>query len=97
MKGGFMSTWLGQRIAAINICMGAGFADAALALLYSAVDTLAFLSAPAKVKKAERRYFIDWCNAYMVPFSALGGYRNRSLWRSLRCTSHIQRGVGTGK
>jgi hypothetical protein len=68
MKRGFMSAWLDQRIAAIHICMGAGFADAVLALLYSAIDTLAFLSAPAKAKKAERRYFINWCNRYMVPF-----------------------------
>jgi len=55
--------------------MGAGFADAALTLLYSAIDTLAFLSAPANTKKAGRRYFIDWCKRYIVlsPHSAVTG------------------------
>jgi hypothetical protein len=62
-----MTGWLDQRIEAINMCIGAGFAEAALALLYSAIDTLAFLSAPANAKKAERRHFINWCNLYIVP------------------------------
>src|ERR1019366_9257359 len=65
---GCMATWLEKRIEAINICMGAGYSEAALALLYSGIDTLAFLSAPAAAKVVTWRDFSKWCDRYMVPF-----------------------------
>jgi len=63
----FGSRWLDQRIEAINICMGAGFAEAALTLLYSGIDTLAFLGAPAGAKDVKQDDFVKWCDRYIVP------------------------------
>jgi hypothetical protein len=40
-------SWLSKRLRAINICLRSGFAEEALTLLYSAIDTLGFLAAPA--------------------------------------------------
>ena len=41
-----MAAWLDQRFEAIRICLDADFAEAALALLHSGIDTLSFLGAP---------------------------------------------------
>jgi hypothetical protein len=63
-----MAAWLNQRVDAIRSCLDAGFAEAALALLYSGIDTLAFLRAPVGAKDVKPNDFIEWCNRYMVPF-----------------------------
>lgn len=63
-----MAAWLDQRVKAIRICLDAGSAEAVLALLYSGIDTLAFLRAPVGAKEVKRDDFIEWCDRYMVPF-----------------------------
>src|SRR5215472_16476028 len=62
-----MTEWLEQRLEAIELCMNASFAEEALVLLYSAIDTLAFLDAPAEYKQSDRGLFIAWCDKYIVP------------------------------
>jgi len=62
-----MEPWISERIGAIQICMDAEFVEAALALLYSAIDTLAFLAAPSGTEDVARGNFIEWCDRYMSP------------------------------
>ena len=47
-----MPAWLDQRIKAIRSCLDAGFAEAALVLLYSGIDTLAFLRAAPEPRRS---------------------------------------------
>jgi len=63
-----MTAWLDRRVKAIRSCLDASFAEAALALLYSGIDTLAFLRAPAGAKEVKGHDFTEWCDRYMVPF-----------------------------
>jgi hypothetical protein len=62
-----IAAWLDQRAKAIRSCLDASFTEAALALLYSGIDTLAFLRAPVDAKDVKPHDFIEWCNRYMVP------------------------------
>jgi hypothetical protein len=62
----YMDEWLDLRVKAIRICLEAGFAEAAVALLYSGIDTLAFLSAPADSNDVKRDDFIEWCDQHIV-------------------------------
>jgi hypothetical protein len=65
---GDVAAWLIQRFQAIGVCLDSGFPEAALALMYSAIDTLAFLGAPTDIKDSRREDFIQWCDQYIVPF-----------------------------
>ncbi len=58
---------LDQRLKGIKMCLDSGFAEAALALLYSAIDTLGFLNAAPGATDVERSHFITWCDQYIVP------------------------------
>jgi hypothetical protein len=80
-----MAPWLNQRLAAIRVCLDSSFADAALALLYSAIDTLAFLGAPASTQCSTKPDFIAWCDRYIVPsLGATGGTTGIDLYGA-RC------------
>jgi len=63
-----LAAWLDQRVRAVCSCLDASFPEAALALSYSGIDTLAFLRAPVGAKDVNRDDFIEWCDRYMVPF-----------------------------
>ncbi len=62
-----MAPWLNQRLKAIKVCLDSSYAEAALAPLYSAIDTLAFLGAPASTQFSTKQDFIAWCDRYIVP------------------------------
>lgn len=59
--------WLEQRSTALRACLGSCFAEEALVLVYSAIDTLAFLGSPTGTEFSEKRRFIEWCEKYIVP------------------------------
>jgi hypothetical protein len=61
------ASWLSQRLRAINICLNSAFVEEALTLLYSAIDTLSFLAAPADVQYGRGEDFIVWSDKYVVP------------------------------
>jgi hypothetical protein len=61
------SAWLTQRLVAIRECMDDGLPEAALTLLYSAIDALGVLNAVAGTTDASRSTFLDWCAQYIVP------------------------------
>jgi len=64
---GPLSAWLERRFAAVRACLDSSFAEEALVLVFSAVDTLAFLGSPAGTEYSDRGPFIEWCEKYMVP------------------------------
>ncbi len=73
-SGDAISAWLEQRAAAVRACLDLNFAEAALALVYSAIDTLAFLGSPPATKYSVKWPFIEWCEKYIVPcFGSRGG------------------------
>src|SRR5260370_32851024 len=59
-------TWLEQRLNAMKACLDLGFVDSALALLYSAIDTLGFLGAPGNQAFSSGDDFIGWCGQYLI-------------------------------
>jgi hypothetical protein len=61
------SAWLSLRMVAIRECMDDGLPEAALTLLYSAIDALGLLNAVAGTTDASRITFLDWCAQYLVP------------------------------
>jgi hypothetical protein len=65
--GNTISAWLEQRAAAVRVCLDSNFVEEALTLVYSAIDTLAFLGSPLGTEYSERGPFIQWCEKYIVP------------------------------
>lgn len=60
-----MESWLEERVQAIKACLLAGFAEAALALVYSGIDTEAYwIASGQEVRRAD---FIAWCDTHLVP------------------------------
>lgn len=53
--------WLTQRLVAVRDCMDDGLPEAALTLLYSGIDALGLLAAPASTPDASKDTFTDWC------------------------------------
>ncbi len=62
-----VAAWLTHRMVAVRECMDDGLPEAALTLLYSGIDTLGLLNAPAGTTDASRSTFIDWCERYVLP------------------------------
>jgi hypothetical protein len=74
LPGDAISAWIEQRAAAVRVCLDSNFAEEALTLIYSAIDTLAFLGSPAGTEYSERGPFIEWCEKYIVScFGSLSG------------------------
>jgi hypothetical protein len=62
-----ISTWLKEHLRAIDSCVSNDSPEAALALVYSGIDTLGLLAAPRSVTDASEDTFKDWCEKYVVP------------------------------
>ena len=85
-SGDAISAWLEQRAAAVRACLDSSFPEEALVLVYSAIDTLAFLGSPPCAEYSERGPFIEWCEKYIVPCfgSSSGGLSGIDLYGA-RC------------
>ena len=51
--------------AGIDACMEAGCHRSALVLIYSAIDTMAYLTMPSNQQRVTRRDFIAWCDNHL--------------------------------
>jgi hypothetical protein len=62
-----VAAWLIQRMVAVRECLDEGLPEAALTLLYSGIDALGWLGAPADAPDASKASFVDWCTQYLLP------------------------------
>jgi len=62
-----VAAWLIQRMVAVRECMDEGLPEPALSLLYSGIDALGWLAAPAGTLDASKSTFEDWCSRYLLP------------------------------
>lgn len=56
-----------MQLRAIGTCLDAGLAEAALALIYSGIDTFGLLAAPPAIEDAGSDTFKQWCEKYILP------------------------------
>lgn len=59
------NVYYGQIKRSINICLENECWDAAIKLIYSAIDAMAFLGIPAKAQDVHRTDFINWVDKYI--------------------------------
>jgi len=62
-----MVSWFEAQLKAIGTCVNADHPEAALALIYSGIDTFGLLSTPASVMDASGDTFKHWCEKYVLP------------------------------
>lgn len=62
-----MVSWFQMQLRAIGTCLSADLPEAALALIYSGIDTLGLLAAPPTVQDANGDTFKQWCVKYILP------------------------------
>lgn len=55
-----------MQLRAIGTCLNADLPEAALALIYSGIDTLGLLAAPPAVQDASGDTFKQWCEKYIL-------------------------------
>jgi hypothetical protein len=60
-------SWFEMQLRAIGTCLDAGLAEAALALIYSGIDTFGLLDAPPAIENAGSNTFKQWCEKYILP------------------------------
>lgn len=58
--------WYRERLRSIGTCLSTGHPEAALTLVYSGIDVMGWLAAPANKEYASEATFVDWCNKYVV-------------------------------
>lgn len=68
-----VTAWAMQRMVAVTECMDEGLPEAALTLLYSGIDALGWLAAPAGTPNASESTFEDWCTQYLLRKLNAGG------------------------
>jgi hypothetical protein len=59
------NVYYGQIERSIKVCLENRCFDAAIKLIYSGIDTMAYLGMPAKQKDVERADFVMWVNKYI--------------------------------
>ena len=64
---GHVTLWVRGRIEAITLCLSSALPENALTLIYSGIDTLGFLDAPARQQWATQASFEDWARCYVLP------------------------------
>lgn len=82
-----MVSWFQIQLRAITTCLKADLPEAALALIYSGIDTFGLLAANPDIQYASRDTFKQWCDKYVLPRvqPVEGGAANASdLWGA-RC------------
>jgi hypothetical protein len=62
-----MVSWFQMQLRAIGTCLNADLPEAALALIYSGIDTFGLLAAPAAIEDASGDTFKHWCEKYTLP------------------------------
>lgn len=62
-----ISAWLKEHLRAVDSCVKNDSPEAALALVYSGIDTLGLLAAPPSTVDACVDTFKDWSEKYIVP------------------------------
>lgn len=60
-------SWFQAQMQAIGTCFNAALPEATLTIIYSGIDTLGLLDAPAGVEDANRTTYKDWCEKYVLP------------------------------
>jgi hypothetical protein len=60
-------SWFQMQLRAIGTCVDARLPEAALALVYSGIDTFGLLAAPPDVLDASNDTFKEWCEKYILP------------------------------
>jgi hypothetical protein len=83
-SGPDLVAWLSQRLRAVKLCLHAGLVEEALVLLYSAIDTLSFIAAPAGTTYAIRADFIAWADKYVASILGPSGPSGIDLYGA-RC------------
>jgi len=58
--------WYRERLRSIGTCLSTGHPEAVLALVYSGIDVMGWLAAPADKEYASEDTFVGWCNKYIV-------------------------------
>jgi hypothetical protein len=79
--------WYRERLRSIGTCLSTGHPEAVLALVYSGIDVMGWLAAPADKKYASEDTFVSWCNKYLVNrLQSVEGHviSGNDLW-SARC------------
>ena len=62
-----MVSWFQMQLHAIGTCLNADLPEAALALIYSSIDTFGLLAAPPAIQDASGDTFKQWCEKYILP------------------------------
>jgi hypothetical protein len=64
--GSRIISWFEEHLRAIASCLDGGLPEAGLILIYSGIDTLGLLAAPADFNDATRDTFKNWCEKYLL-------------------------------
>jgi hypothetical protein len=62
-----LTEWINERVRAIRLCLESGLPEPAITLIYSGIDTIGLLDAPADQLDANKDSFIEWSERYIVP------------------------------
>src|SRR5438477_4768544 len=62
-----VTEWINERVQAIRLCLESHLPEAAITLIYSGIDTIGLLDAPAGQLYATQESFLNWTERYVVP------------------------------
>ena len=62
-----VTEWINERVQAIRLCLESHLPEAAITLIYSGIDTIGLLDAPAGQLDASKDSFLNWSERYIVP------------------------------
>jgi hypothetical protein len=62
-----VTEWINERVRAIGLCLESRLPEPAITLIYSGIDTLGLLDAPAVQIYATPESFLKWAERYIVP------------------------------
>ncbi len=62
-----VTEWINERVRAIRLCLESRLPEPAITLIYSGIDTIGLLDAPADQLDANKDSFIKWSERYIVP------------------------------
>ena len=61
-----VTEWINERVQAIRLCLESHLPEAAITLIYSGIDTIGLLDAPAGQLYATQESFLNWTERYVV-------------------------------
>lgn len=62
-----VTEWINERARAIRLCLESRLPEPAITLIYSGIDTIGLLDAPADQLYATGESFLNWSEQYIVP------------------------------